>query len=75
VARKKKRIEKVVISRAYYDVLDAKSTMLDDIFSADGALIGQNDFKDYDRLMRAYDKLDADTSGPDPFVPSLEKEK
>ena len=58
-----KKIEKVVVSQAYFNLLVDKANMLTDLFEDDKGEVGAvtiaaSDFKDYGKVKKAFEKID-----------------
>ena len=68
---KTKKNERVVISKAYLNLLEARAQFLDDLFSFPGELtISVSDFADYERLEKGSHKIDPDDA---PYEEQREK--
>jgi hypothetical protein len=58
----KKVKQKVIVYQEYLDILIDKAEMLDDLFDSEGGRIvsiAESDFKDYDKVCKAFEKVDS----------------
>ena len=75
---KSKKISRVVVNQAYFELVEKKAQMLDMMFDHVGEgeiVVGVSLFKDYGKVQKEWEKVDADSlDGSDPYVEPADKD-